>query len=159
MPRHFRPHNGLAGKARQRIPFLLPDSTEVEGAGAGAAQNEKLDWCPGNSGFGFELAQTEEVTAAAEVAVRAEEANEVPRGKTPRGVPLFFVPEPAAVPRDISPWRLARMAAAEAAPQQAAYFRDARFALLGIMNPDGSISVIEPLTPPQSDPPAQGGVF
>lgn len=41
-------------------------------------------------------------------------------------------------------------------PAQAAYFRDARFALLGFQNPDGSISIIEPPTPAAPEKPARG---
>jgi hypothetical protein len=132
----------------------MPDGVEAEDFPGGPPQNEKLDHGPDTSAFG--LVQTEEDFAAdAPAAVREDDTNEVRRGESPEAGPFFAV-EPATPAKDGSSWHLARMVTTDTAPQPAAYFRDARFVLLGIMNPDGSISVIEPLTPPPPDPPAQG---
>ena len=155
MPRPPRTYNGLVRRASQRIPFLLPDGAEAGDSGNGPAENGKLDW---------PLQEPElDVLSPGELTVTAVhddgERNEV-RHESPDGAGLFFVMEPPAPARDGTPGRPARVTAAEATPEQAAYFRDARFALLGIMNPDGSISVIEPFAPsPPPDPPAQGGLF
>lgn len=155
MPHHSRKHNGLVGKARRRIPFLLPDGVEAEGMGSSPVQNEMLDWWLEKSGF--ELAQQTEPVPA--VAVRAADTNEVYWGKPPHGARPFFVMETEGMGKDGRPVRPVRVPAAEAPPQQTAYFRDVRFALLGIMNSDGSISVIEPVTPLPPEPPSQGGLF
>lgn len=156
MPHRSRPHNGIVRKASQRIPFLLPDGSEIEAVWGGTAQNEMVDSCLGKSGY--ELAQSGEIEAAAG---SDDESNEVRRGATATsgGAGLFFVVEPEGTGKDGQPYRPGRMVTREATPEQEAYFRDARFALLGIMNPDGSISIIEPLTPPAPEPPAKGELF
>jgi len=48
---------------------------------------------------------------------------------------------------------------AAATPAQLAYFRDERFALLGVFHPDGTLKMVEPLRPPEPEPPAQGELF
>jgi hypothetical protein len=154
MPHLFRTADNRVWRASQSIPLLRADGTECAGIWGGSAQGEKLKWWlskPGN-----ELMQTPIVSA---VAVRDEETNEVRWGETPEGVRLFFVLEAPVVGKTGESYRLARMVTAAATPAQLAYFRDERFALLGVFHPDGTLKMVEPLRPPEPEPPAQGELF
>jgi hypothetical protein len=124
------------------------------GIWGGSAQGEKLKWWlikPGN-----ELTQTAVVSG---VAVRDDESDEVRWGETPDGVRLLFVLEAPVQGKTGEAYRIAKMVTAAATSAQLAYFRDERFALLGVLNPDGTIKPVEPLQPPQPEPPAQGELF
>lgn len=93
------------------------------------------------------------------VAVRDDETDEVRWGETPDGVRLFFVLEPSVLGKSGETYRIAKMVTAAATPAQLAYFRDERLALLGDLNPDGTIATVEPLQPPVSETPVQGELF
>ncbi len=154
MPHLFRTADNRVWKASQPIPLFRADGTECEGIWGGSAQGEKLKWWlskPGN-----ELMQTAVVSG---VAVRDDETNEVRWGETPDGVRLFFVLEPPVLGKSGETYRIAKMVTAAATPAQLAYFRDERFALLGDLNPDGTIATVEPLQPPVSETPVQGELF
>jgi hypothetical protein len=105
---------------------------------------------------GNELTQTAVVSG---VAVRDDETNEVRWGNAPEGVRLFFVLEPPVLGKTGEAYRIAKMVTAAATPAQLAYFRDERFALLGVLNPEGTIKTAEPLRPPNPEPPEQGELF
>jgi hypothetical protein len=154
MPHLFRTTDNRVWKASQPIPLFRADGTECVGIWGGSAQGEKLKWWlskPGN-----ELMQTAAVSG---VAVRDDESDEVRWGDTPDGVRLLFVLEAPVLGKTGEAYRIAKMVTAAATPAQLAYFRDERFALLGVLNPDGTIRTVEPLQPPQPEPPAQGELF
>ena len=155
MPHLFRTPDGRLWKASRPIELTLADGTKVEGRWGGSAQNETLQqkWLrkPGHH-----LAQTAEVSA---VAVRDDDTNEINWGPAPPGARLFFVLEPLIVGGNGESYRMAKMVTTATTAEEAAYFRDTRFALFGTFNPDGSIAIIPPLPPPPPKPPLQGELF
>ena len=134
--------------------MTLADGTKVEGIWAGSATEEKLVWwlrTPGN-----DLAQTEEV---AEIAVKADDTNEIRWGAAPAGARLFFVLEAPTQGKSGESYRIAKMVTTAATPAQIAYFRHKRFSLFGTLKPDGTIAKILPPTPPLPDLPLQRELF
>jgi len=115
----------------------------VEGIWAGSAQVEKLKWWLSKPGH--DLAQTDEVAA---IAIRGERSGEVRWGDAPNGAKMFFVLEAPTQSKAGQPYRLAKMVTTACTPEQAAYFEDERFALFGVLNPDGTVAKIPPLPPP-----------
>ena len=146
------------------MPFLLPEGADFELLPNAAVQNGVLERSRKRSGHHPGNAAVQEA-ASESLAAAALSAGLLP-GDLPRtdanereDAAAWISSAPAAAhlaaprPGSIEP----EFQAAEAVPQQAAYFRDAGFALLGIMNPDGSISVIEPVAAPLPEPASPGG--
>jgi hypothetical protein len=156
MPHRFRSKEGKVYGPGSKTPFAVwfPDGTEAEVIWGGCAQNEKLGWWLRKPGHG--IAQTGEVAA---VAIEAEDTGEFVWGDAPEGARLIFVVEPPTVSKSGSSYRLAKMVTVEATPEQLAYFRDTRFALLGRLDGTGKVAEIAPLEPPPAVPPAQGELF
>ena len=154
MPHLFRTLDSRIWKAGQPVSLWRADGSCLEGIWGGSATEERLDWWlrkPGN-----ELVQTAEISA---VAVKGEDSGEIRWGETPAGTRLFFVLEAPVVSRSGETYRIAKMVTTAATPAQAAYFQDERFALLGILHSDGSMTRIPPLPPPEPEPPAQPELF
>lgn len=81
-------------------------------------------------------------------------------GDVPQGGHLFFVIEPSKVGKSGESYRLSKMITIAATREQAAFFQDERFALLGKWGKDREISIIPPAIPPLVAPsPRQGELF
>jgi hypothetical protein len=73
---------------------------------------------------------------------------------------LFFIIEPPKVGKSGASYRLARMITIAATPEQAAFFQDERFALLGKWDTNLGITIIPPsIPPPTTGSPRQGELF
>lgn len=155
MPHLFRTLDGTLWKASQPVSLTFADGTKIKGLWGGSAQNETIQkkWL---SKPGHDLAQTEPV---AEVAVRDDDTDEINWGPAPSGARLFFVLEPPITGKNGEPYRIAKLVTTATTPEEAAYFRDTRFALFGTFSPDGSVAIIPPLPPPPPKPPLQGELF
>lgn len=154
MPHLFRTLDGKLWKASQPLDLTFADGSKAPGLWGGSAQNEKLAWWLSKPGH--QLAQT---GAIAEVAVRDDDSGEINWGPAPPGSRLFFVLEPPTTGKNGESYRIAKLVTVATTPEEAAYFRDTRFALFGSFNPDGGIAIIPPLSPPAPKPPLQGELF
>lgn len=147
------------------MPFLLPEGAEYELQPDAVVQNEPVQRSKSRTPNAANAALQE---AAAETLAGAALSTtllpcDLPRpAVNEREDAAAWHPVPASAPHT-APVRAPAAAESEPVlteavhPSQAAYFRDAGFALLGIMNPDGSISVIEPVAGPLPEPSAPGG--
>ena len=155
MPHLFRTADSKVWKPGEPFALQLTDGSMTEGLWAGCAQHEKLGWWlrkPGN-----QLARSAEVSA---IAIKGEDDGELRWGGAPPGSHLFFVLELPRLGKSGVSYRLARMITIAATPEQGAFFRDERFALLGKWNRERGISIIPPIDPPPFPPsPRQGELF
>ncbi len=155
MPHLYRTPDGQQRKPGQPgVSLTLADGTELTAIWAGSAQEEKLGWWLRKPGS--ELAQSQEV---GEIAVKAEDNNEIAWGAAPAGARIFFVVEAPMQAKKGGTYRLARLVTTAATPAQIAYFRDERFSLFGTFDRDGRISRITPLPAPSCAPPPQGELW
>lgn len=157
MPHRFRTPDDTVWQTGRRFPLFLPDGKEIEGVWGGCAQHEKLDWWLRKPGH--ELAQS---AVIAGIGIKGEDDDILRWDTTPEGARLFFVAAPPTVAKSGQSYRLVKMVTVAATPEQFAFFRDERYALLGTFDAAGKISIMEPLRPPEPvpiPPPAQGELF
>lgn len=157
MPHRFRTPDGTIWQTGQPFPLFLPDGTEIEGIWGGCAQHEKLSWWLKKPGH--ELAQS---AGIAGIGIKGEDDDILRWDTTPQGARLFFVVEPPKVGKSGASYRLVKMVTVAATPEQFAFFRDERYALLGYFDASREISVMTPSRPPDPEPPkgpAQGELF
>jgi hypothetical protein len=157
MPHRFRTPDGTVWQTGRPFPLFLPDGREIEGIWGGCAQNEKLAWWLKKPGH--ELAQS---AVIAGIGIKGEDDDVLRWDTTPQGARLFFVVEPPKLGKSGQSYRLVKMVTVAATPEQFAFFRDERYALLGEFDESGGITVMAPSRPPDPLPsqgPAQGELF
>ena len=158
MPHRFRTRDGKEWTTGVRFPLFRADGTELEGMWAGCARREILSWWLGKAGN--ELVQSAEVAG---IGIKGEDDGILRWDATPEGARLFFVLEPPKVGKNGESYRIAKMVTTAATPEQLAYFRDERYALLGGFDGAGEMATMPPLAPPDEPPPAlppaQGELF
>jgi hypothetical protein len=157
MPHRFRTKDGTVYGPGGKTPFpvRLVDGSETIVIWGGCAQNEKLGWWLKKPGH--EIGESAELVVG--IAIEAEDTKEFIWGDAPEGARLIWVVEPPTVSKAGTTYRLAKMVTVEATPEQLAYFRDTRFALLGTLDEAGKVRAIPALKPPPAIAPAQGELF